>query len=34
MSKGGTIRLYNDIGTAYVDKKGTVIFIIKDKPED
>jgi hypothetical protein len=34
MSRGGTIRLYNDSGTAYVDKKGTVIFIIKDKPEE
>ncbi len=29
MSKGGTVRLYHDIGYAYVDKNGKVIYILE-----
>jgi hypothetical protein len=35
MSKGGKINLYNDKGTAYVDKKGVVVsFYIDEATEE
>ncbi len=33
MSKGGTVRLYNDLGTAYVNNKGSVSYIVDEPVE-